>query len=391
VLAGLNLRIAVASVPPVIDEISDDLDLSSAAAGLLTSAPILCFGLLAPVSPLLVRRLGAERVLLLALIPLTAGLLLRAESSVTALFAGTLVAGAAIAVANVVVPSIVKGRFARRAGRLTGFYVAALGAGAALAAGLTVPIERALGAGWEAGLAVWALPAAAAAVLLGLAVARDQGQVTARDGPGDVRALLGDALAWQVTLYFGLQSIVFYIALTWLPSILRDSGFGAGAAGALLALFALGGIPASLAVPILATRMRDQRAIAAGIAALEAFAVVGLLAAPGAALLWVTLFALGQGGAFSLALTLIVLRAPDSSRAAELSGMAQAIGYSLAAFGPLAAGGLHDWSGGWDAPLVALLLATVPLLAAGVAAGRARTVRPILGGSGLALQHVQRP
>jgi MFS transporter, CP family, cyanate transporter len=391
VLAGLNLRIAVASVPPVIDEISDDLDLSSAAAGLLTSAPILCFGLLAPVSPLLARRLGAERVLLLALIPLTAGLLLRAESSVTALFAGTLVAGAAIAVANVVVPSIVKGRFARRAGRLTGFYVAALGAGAALAAGLTVPIERALGAGWEAGLAVWALPAAAAAVLLGLAVARDQGQVTARDGPGDVRALLGDALAWQVTLYFGLQSIVFYIALTWLPSILRDSGFGAGAAGALLALFALGGIPASLAVPILATRMRDQRAIAAGIAALEAFAVVGLLAAPGAALLWVTLFALGQGGAFSLALTLIVLRAPDSSRAAELSGMAQAIGYSLAAFGPLAAGGLHDWSGGWDAPLVALLLATVPLLAAGVAAGRARTVRPILGGSGLALQHVQRP
>jgi MFS transporter, CP family, cyanate transporter len=374
VLAGLNLRIAVASVPPVIDEISDDLDLSSAAAGLLTSAPILCFGLLAPVAPLLARRLGAERVLLLALIPLTAGVLLRAESSVFALFAGTLVAGAAIAVANVVVPSIVKGRFARRAGRLTGFYVAALGAGAALAAGLTVPIERALGAGWEAGLAVWALPAAAAAALLGVAVARDEGRITARDGPGDARVLLGDPLAWQVTLYFGLQSIVFYIALTWLPSILRDSGFGAGAAGALLALFALGGIPASLVVPIVATRMRDQRAIAAGIAALEAVAVVGLLAAQGAALLWVTLFALGQGGAFSLALTLIVLRAPDSSRAAELSGMAQAIGYSLAAFGPLAAGALHDWSGGWDAPLVALLLATVPLLAAGVAAGRARTV-----------------
>jgi CP family cyanate transporter-like MFS transporter len=107
----------------------------------------------------------------------------------------------------VVVPSIVKGRFARRAGRLTGLYVAALGAGAALAAGLTVPIERALGAGWEAGLAVWALPAAAAAALLGVALSRDEGRVTARDGPGDARALLGDALAWHVTLYFGLQSI----------------------------------------------------------------------------------------------------------------------------------------------------------------------------------------
>jgi MFS transporter, CP family, cyanate transporter len=194
------------------------------------------------------------------------------------------------------------------------------------------------------------------------------------------RALLGDALAWQVTLFFGLQSIVFYIALTWLPSILREDGFGAGEAGALLALFALGGIPPALVVPVLATGMRDQRAIAVGVAAIEAVAVIGLLAAPGAAAVWVTLFALGQGAAFSLALTLIVLRAPDSRRAAELSGMAQAIGYSLAAVGPLAVGALHDWSGGWDAPLVALLLLTVPLLAAGIAAGRARTVRPSRGG-----------
>jgi MFS transporter, CP family, cyanate transporter len=380
VLAGLNLRIAVASVPPVIDEVADDLDLSSAAAGLLTSAPILCFGLLAPVAPLLARRLGAERVLLLALVPLAAGTLVRGESSAVALFAGTLLAGAAIAVANVVVPSIVKGRYARSEGRLMGLYVAALGAGAALAAGLTVPLGRALGAGWEAGLAVWALPAAAAAAVLGVAVARDHGRLTARGGPGDVSTLLGEGLAWQVTLFFGLQSIVFYVALTWLPSILREDGYGAGAAGALLALFALGGIPASLVLPILAARMRDQRALAVGVAAIEAVAVVGLLAAPGAAAVWVTLFALGQGGAFSLALTLIVLRAPDSTRAAELSGMAQAIGYSLAAFGPLAAGALHDWSGGWDTPLVALLLTTVPLLAAGVAAGRARTVPPLRGG-----------
>ena len=359
----------------MIDEIADDLDLSSAAAGLLTSAPILCFGLLAPVAPLLARRLGAERVLLFALVPLAAGTLVRGQSSAVALFAGTLLAGAAVAVANVVVPSIVKGRFARSAGGLTGLYVAALGLGAALAAGLTVPIERALGTGWEAGLAVWALPAAAAAALLGVAVAQDRPPVVARDDARAGRTLLGDALAWQVTLFFGLQSIVFYIGLTWLPSILRDEGFGAGESGALLALFALGGIPASLVVPILATRMRDQRALAAGIALLEAAAIAGLLAAPGAAVLWVTLFALGQGGSFSLALTLVVLRSPDSARAAELSGMAQAFGYCFAAIGPLTAGALHDWRGGWDVPLVALLLLTVPLLGAGVAAGRALTVR----------------
>jgi MFS transporter, CP family, cyanate transporter len=379
VLAGLNLRIAVASVPPVIDEVAADLDLSSAAAGLLTGAPILCFGILAPVAALLAGRLGAERVLLFALIVLTAGVLLRGESSALALFAGTLVAGAAVALANVVVPSIVKGRFSGGVGRLTGLYVAALGLGATLAAALTVPIERALGTGWETALAVWAFPAALAATVVAVALRRD-GPLTARGGPGSVRALLGEPVAWQVTLYFGLQSLVFYVALTWLPSILHEEGFGAGEAGALLALFALGGIPASLVVPILSARMRDQRAIAAGVAALEAAAVAGLLAAPGAGVLWVTLFALGQGGAFSLALTLIVLRAPDSRRAAELSGMAQAIGYSLAALGPLAAGALRDWTGAWDAALAALLLTTVPLLAAGVAAGRAVTVRPSRGG-----------
>ena len=378
-LAGLNLRIAVASVPPVIDEITDDLDLSAAAAGLLTSAPILCFGLLAPLAPVLVRRLGAERALFLALVPLVVGLLVRAESSVIALFAGTVLAGAGIAVANVVVPSVVKGRFGR-VGLMTGIYVATLGAGAALAAGLTVPIERALG--WELALALWALPAAAAAAVLGLALLRDRGPVIARGGSGDAAALLGDGVAWLVTLYFGLQSLLFYVVLAWLPSILRDSGLGAGGAGALLALFALGGIPPSLVVPIVATRMRDQRVLAAGVAAVEAVAVVGLLAAPGAAALWVFLFAIGQGAAFSLALTVIILRAPDSKRAAELSGMAQAIGYVLAAIGPVAIGALHDWSGGWDLPLAVLLALTAPLALAGVAAGRARTVRPSrVGGS----------
>jgi MFS transporter, CP family, cyanate transporter len=219
-----------------------------------------------------------------------------------------------------------------------------------------------------------------AAAVLGTAVERDDGRLTARGGPGDARALLGDALAWQVTVYMGLQSLVFYVALTWLPSILRDEGYGAGEAGALLALFALLGVPSSLVIPILATRMRDQRALAVGVAAAEAVAVVGLLSAPGAAALWVALFAVGQGGAFSLALTLMVLRAPDARRAAELSGMAQAIGYSLAAAGPLAVGALHDWRGDWDVPLAALLLMIVPLLAAGVAAGRARTVRSSPGG-----------
>jgi MFS transporter, CP family, cyanate transporter len=359
-------------VPPILDELRSELGLSATEAGLLTAAPVLCFGALAPAAPALARRLGAERVLWLALLPIIVGVLGRAAGSALALFAGTLLAGAGVAVANVIVPSVVKGRFGRRVGVVTGSYVATLTGGAALAAGLTVPLEQHVG--WEAALALWALPAATAGAVVAAAVMHGGGSFTARGGAGDVRGLLGDALAWQVTLYMGLQSLVFYAALAWLPSILRDNGYGASAAGTLLALFALGGIPASLAVPALATRMRDQRLLVAGVTLLETSALVGLLLAPGAAVAWVALFALGQGGAISLALTLMVLRAPDPRRSAELSGMAQAIGYSLAAFGPLAIGALYDWSEGWDLPLAALVAVTAPLLAVGWAAGRARTV-----------------
>lgn len=362
---------AVASVPPIIDEVRRELGLSATAAGVLTAAPVLCFGLLAPVAPVVARRFGSERVVLLALVPVLVGVLARAAGSTLALFAGTLLAGAGVAAANVIVPSVVKGRF-RRSGAITGVYVATLTAGAALAAGLTVPLEHRLG--WEGALAVWAIPAAAAVLVVSAAVLRPSGSPTARGGESGARHLLRDGLAWQVTLYMGLQSLVFYAALAWLPSILRDNGYGAGSAGTLLALYALGGVPASLAVPVLATRMRDQRPLALAVTALEALALLGLLFAPGIAIAWVLLFALGQGGAISLALMLMVLRAPDSRRAAELSGMAQAIGYSLAAVGPFLVGALYDWTGNWDVPLVALLALTVPLAGVGIAAGRAETV-----------------
>ena len=358
-------------MPPIVDEIRRDLGLSATAAGILTAAPVLCFGLLAPAAPILARRFGGERVMFLALLPIVVGVVGRAAGSEAALFAGTLLAGAGVAVANVIVPSIVKGRF-RRSGAVTGLYLASLTGGVALAAGLTVPLERRFG--WEAALAVWAVPAAVAAAVVGAAAFRKGGSLTARGEAGGGRRLLRDPVAWQVTAYMGLQSLVFYAALAWLPSILRDDGYSAASAGTLLAVFALAGVPGSLAVPVLATRFRTQRFLAVAVTGLEAAAVVGLLLAPGAAVVWVVSFALGQGGALGLALMLMVLRAPDARRAAELSGMAQAIGYCLAATGPWLLGALYDRTGDWDDVLVALLVLTVPLAAVGIAAGRARLV-----------------
>jgi CP family cyanate transporter-like MFS transporter len=177
-----------------------------------------------------------------------------------------------------------------------------------------------------------------------------------------------------VTLFFGIQSAIFYSGLTWLPSILRDHGFSPDAAGALNSVYALLGIPASVMSPVIATRQRDQRAVMFVFASLEPLAVAGLLLAPGAAAIWVPVYALGQGGSFALALTLMVIRAPDPQRAAELSGMAQAIGYCIAALGPFLVGVLHDATGGWDAPLLFLLALGAPMLLAGWGAARNRLV-----------------
>ena len=361
VLAGLNLRIAVANVPPILDEITGALSLSGTAAGALTAAPVVCFGVFAPVAPMLARRLGAEVVLVGALAVLAAGSLLRAGGDRTTLYAGTVVAGAAVAIGNVLAPAVIRERFARL-GAMTGLYAASLGLGAAVAAAATVPVAHDLG--WRGGLAVWALPALAAAAVL--AVSARRARVDVRE-PG--ARLLQDRVAWLVTAYMGLQSLVFYAVLAWLPSILRDHGYGPTEAGAMLALVALGGIPASLLAPVVATRMRDERAVAAALPLLEAIAVAGLLVAPDAAYAWVLAFAVGQGGAFAIALMLIGARSAPARPVAELSGMAQSIGYSIAAVGPFALGWLHDATGEWDVPLVALLAVVGVLAAAGVTAG----------------------
>jgi len=371
VLTGFNLRIAVASVPPLLSDLEHDPGMSPTVAGLLTSLPVLCFGVLALVAPAVVRRLGGAATLMLVLVAISAGVLVRAAGSTGALFAGTALAGAAIAVGNVVVPTVIKASFPARVGLLMGLYTAMLSVGAALAGGLSVPAEHAVG--WRATLAVWSVPAVLALVVVVPAAVRVRANSVDRLG-GEMRTLLGDRLAWQVTLFFGLQSAVFYTGLAWLPSILRTEGYGAAAAGALLSLYAIGGVPASLATPVLATRLRDQRRLALGAVLLEAVAIAGLVALPGAAPGWVALLAIGQGASFSLALTLVVLRSPDARRAAELSGMAQAIGYGIAALGPFVAGALHDREGSWTASLLLLLALCVPMAAAGAGAGRARVV-----------------
>jgi MFS transporter, CP family, cyanate transporter len=370
-LAAVNLRPAVASVGPVLPEMRADVPLSGTGAAVLTFAPVLCFGVLAGVAPRLARRLGIEPVLLAVMVAVAAGLTVRVVDGPVLLLVGTVVAGGAIAVGNVLVPPLVKRDFPNRVGLMMGVYTMAVSGSAAAAAGLTVPLGDAIGLGWRGALAVWAVPAVLAAVIW-LPRARAH---TRTAQPPSARSLRRSALAWQVTLYFGLQSLSFYAVLAWLPSIYRDHGFGAAEAGLLLSVSGLVQLPVVLVLPALAGRAANQIGYIVACTLLIGVGLAGVLLAPtAAAYLWVVLIGVGQGGSFALGLNLFVLRTRRVADTARLSAMAQSIGYTICAFGPLLVGVLHDVTGSWVSPLVLLLVLVVPQLVFGVFSGRALTL-----------------
>jgi CP family cyanate transporter-like MFS transporter len=381
VLVALNLRIAIAAVPPVLGMIQRDTGLASSVAGLLTTIPVVCFGAFAFVTPRLTRRFGVNRLLLLALLLLTGGIVLRLQPSTVALFAGTLIVGATIAIGNVLMPGVVKRDFAGRTGLMTGLYSMALFVGPALSAGLTVPLGSATGLGWREVLALWAVPAVLAAMAWTPKARQRETSPAAASGSSDgagaprLRALWRDPVAWAVTLFMGLQSLGYYALLTWLPTIFQDHHMAAGQAGWMLSFSSFTGIATALATPAIERRLRHPHVMPVMAALLCAVGCIGVLADPvPLAYLWMTALGLGQGVTISLALGYIVARSPDHAHTGQLSTMAQGIGYLIACLGPLGLGLLHSATGGWTAPLLALTAVLVIQLLAGLQASRNRHV-----------------
>ncbi|MPQ98634.1 MFS transporter [Modestobacter sp. I12A-02628] len=377
VLVALNQRPAVVAVAPLLGDLRADTGLSSALAGLLTTLPVLCFGAFAPVAPRLARRVGLETAVAASLLLLAAGIALRLVHPVVALYAGSLVAGAAIAIANVLMPAYVKREFLRP-GAVMGLYSASLNVGAAAAAAVTVPVADALGLDWRAALASW-LVLAVLATALWLPVA---GTGRSRRGAGpDTGAgswsLLRQPLARQVTAFLGMQSVQFYSIAAWLPTLLADAGVPRGEGGLLLGLSNVAGAAGALVAPALAGRMRVQRPLVVAVLGAYVVGLGGLLLAPASGtLVWVAVFGLAQGGGFALALTLIVLRSSTPLVAARLGGVAQCVGYLVASAGPLVLGALHDLTGGWTWPVVLLLAVLAPMGWAGWGAARDAALDP---------------
>ena len=363
VAVALNQRPAVVSVAPVLRDLRADTGLSSGLAGLLTTVPVLCFGAFAPAGPRLARRVALEAAVALSLVLMAGGIALRLLPPVPLLYAGSLVAGAAIALANVLVPAYVKREFLRP-GPAMGMYSAALNVGAAAGAALTVPLGNALGLSWRGALGMWlVLALAALALWLPVAGTGKAHRLARRDLPtGGSWSLLRKPLAWQVTGFLGLQSVQFYSVVAWLPTLLADAGVPVSEGGLYLGLSNVVGAVAALLSPPLAGRMRNQRPLVVVVVAVFAIGLGGLMLWPGSGtLIWVAAFGVAQGGGFALALTLIVLRSDTPLTAARLGGVAQCLGYLIAAGGPFVLGWLQDLTGSWTWPMALLILVLVPM------------------------------
>jgi CP family cyanate transporter-like MFS transporter len=377
VLIALNLRPTLASLAPVLNEIMASTGLSAAGASVLTTVPVLCLGLSGALAPPLARRIGTERAVLFLLALIAAGAAVRGAASVGALVIGSVVAGTGIGLGNVLVPVLLKRDFHDHAPLMTGIYTTALCIGASVASGATAPLYRAFGHSWPAALVVWALP-----VLAAIALATVVWAVPLRTAPtgaaGSVhlaRGLWRDALAWQVTLYMGLQAALAYCVFGWLAPVLRSRGDSAVTAGLVASVVLLAQVPACLPAPLFAARLRRQSVPAAIPLLVIGACFVLLLWGP---LEWQWLVALvmglAMGAAFALAVMFMVLRAPDGHRAAQLSSMAQSVGYTMAAAGPLLMGVLHDLTGDWTGAGVMFPVVGVIAAAAGALAGRDRFV-----------------
>jgi MFS transporter, CP family, cyanate transporter len=389
ILLGFNLRAAITSLPPVFPELASSLRLSSASLGVLASVPVLCFAALSVPAGVLGRRFGEESVLMAAVPLLAAGLLLRGAAPVPMLFPGTVVAGAAIAGVNVLLPSLVKRRRPDRAGLLIGTYLLMLAAGQVISTAIAVPVLRAAGgisshgAGWpvKLTLGLWALPAGLAALawlpqfaysrrqrrLIGsdltragartwplAAVAPQAGPrhhiasscgaprhaAPRRGGAGHpaIRGILvvsRQPLAWQVAAFVGVTGVLFYAPLSWLPTLLQSRGMSAAGAGGVLSLMTAGNAISAVTVPVLAHRAPHQRHLVAATSVAIAAGLCGILVMPlSATAAPVLLLGLGQGAGLGLGTYFMMARAPDPATAVSLSGFSQSIGYLIAAIGP---------------------------------------------------------
>lgn len=378
IIVAANLRPAITSIGPLVGTIRDDLGLSNGSMGLLTSLPLILFALVSPVVPRFANKYTNELILLIGILILLLGIVLRSFSIITTLFAGTFFVGAGIAVCNVLLPGIIKEKFPRKVGLMTSVYSTTMGTFAAIGSGLSIPLAKGLGLGWPTALLVWGIPAVIAGVTWTIISRNSKAKDDLELNYGNVEEnqIWKSGLAWQVAFYMGFQSFLFYVTISWLPEILHSQGVSIATAGWLLFATQMIGLPFSFIVPLIADKLSSQRLIVfiLGLCSLSGYGFLLFGTTSTTMILSIIFIGITLGGTFPLALTLLSMRAKSARQAAALSGMAQSIGYILAAMGPMIMGYLYDLTSSWTIPLIILLIIAAFVVIFGMGAGRNKYV-----------------
>jgi len=377
VLVAFNLRPAITSLGPLVGMIQEDVGLAHWSAGLLMSLPLIVFALMSPLVPKIATRLTNEMTLLLGLSTLFIGILIRAIPTAALLFTGTFLVGLGIAIGNVLLPAVVKDKFPQKFGLMTSVYSTSMGLIASLASGISVPLAVDLHLGWQGAQIVWAIPAVVAIILwIFLFKINQRNRSVIKEVVPSSSTIWRSTLAWQIAIFMGFQSFLFYVTISWLPEILHSQGMSMETAGWMLSLTQLVGLPASFFIPMLAGRIQSQVWISFVLSCLSLLGYTGLLLGSSYPILIASIILIGiaLGGSFPLALSYIGLRARNGRQAAELSGMAQSTGYILAAVGPLFIGYLYDLTHLWTFPLIALIIVSFIVMVFGMLSGRNRYV-----------------
>jgi MFS transporter, CP family, cyanate transporter len=372
IFIATNLRSPLTSVGPLIGTLRDNLGISNSVIGLITTIPLLAFALFSSLAPKLSRQLGMERLLLISLILLTLGIIMRSLAGEFMLFTGTVLIGLAISVCNVLLPSLIKRDFEHKVGLMTGVYSVSMNLCGAIASGVSIPLALGMDLGWNGALGIWGL-LSLVSVFLWLPQLRNMNRIKTTSSEYVNKPAVNvwkSPIAWAVTFFMGLQSLIFYVLVAWLPEILVEKGISTTGSGWMLSLMQLAILPITFIVPIVAGRMANQRSLVIMTALLYLLGTFGLLYGGSfLIILSVILLGVGVGSSFSLSMMFFSLRTQTASESAELSGMAQSVGYLLAAIGPTLFGILHVVTKGWAVPLAMIIIGTILLLISGLRAG----------------------
>ncbi len=379
IFVASNLRAPLTSVGPVIDQISTALSLSNASAGMLTTIPLLAFGILSGGIPRFSKRWGMEIVLLFSLLLLAFGLLVRSAASISSLFLGSILIGTAITVGNVLMPAYIKKMFPKRVGMVMGIYAGAMNLTAALAAGFSISLGKLTHLGWQGAIGVWVVLTAVALLIWlpqvkkGRSIKENSSTASSESAPKV--NLFKSRTAWAVTFFMGIQSLLFYVMSAWLPKMAQDWGMSTAHSGWVLSYLQFAQLPMTFLGAIIATKMKNQRLLGVIVGALFSLGFLGLILFKAQFIvLSCILIGVGSGLAFSIAMIFFVLRTAHTAHATKLSGMAQSIGYLVAATGPPIVGGLYDNFGSWTPGLIFLFVGSVLLVYFGWVAGKNTTI-----------------